>query len=392
MRLAHALLIVAATGATRANAQPKAPATLEGASELARWAPATGFVDDAIAAEAERLAYVVSDSASRAELHLVTLATKQEQMIDISSITLHPIAIHLAGPRALIVGALDGDDRVAAMIELADKGRQKAGAVVYKLDPANHITLIQRDGKPRIAVHRSSERNGVVQHRVEVLALDTGRRIAAPRTLELAGDLNKALDFRVNHWSDGFTKAHGIKGGEWNRKDDQRSPDIEATYDLVLGQLVDKRDIDDLFEQRKRFQVLTTAGGVVDFARIANASGGSVLQLWRDGKPKTLELDQPLASYDPASLQTVIQPDGALWLALKIDPVNEAAVARQKADLEYVDIFRAAPAGKAVRKARVLAKATRLRFGVFAGDRFWLIERNQTMERGGKSVAVFQLQ
>ena len=80
-----------------------------------------------------------------------------------------------------------------------------------------------------------------------------------------------------------------------------------------------------------------------------------------------------------------------MWLALKVDPVNAEAVARKKADLEYLDVFRAGPDGKAIRKARILATGIRHRFGV-AGDRFWLIERNQSMERGGKSLTVYQLQ
>ena len=60
----------------------------------------------------------------------------------------------------------------------------------------------------------------------------------------------------------------------------------------------------------------------------------------------------------------MVLPDGTAWIALKVDPVNPDAVARKKADPEYLDIFRAGPDRKAVRKARVLATGVRHRFGV----------------------------
>ena len=387
MRGLGLVLILAASGS--AIAQPKTLPPLEGATELVKLPkPAAGFFDDAIAADGERLVYAVSDSASKSELHVVTLATKAEMIADVSAATLHPIAIQLAGNRALVIGVTEDGKQNAALVELADKGRVKAGTIVYKVAPATRITVITRDGAKRVAVYRESEGSASTKHEVELLALETGRRVGAARTLELAGTANKALDFRVNHWSEGYTRAHGLKGGEWDRKENQRSPDTEATYDMVLGKLVDKKKIDDLFEQRRRFQTLASAEGKLDFVLVTQGK----LELWRAGKGKPLELDQPLSSYDTKSLQYAIQPDGSLWLALKIDPVNAEAVARQKADPEYLDIFRAAPDGKAVRKARVLAKGVRHRFGPAGGDKFWLLERNQSMERGGKGITVYSLQ
>ena len=50
----------------------------------------------------------------------------------------------------------------------------------------------------------------------------------------------------------------------------------------------------------------------------------------------------------------MVLPDGTAWLVLKMDPVNAEAVARKKADPEYLDVFRVDGTGKAVRKGRVL--------------------------------------
>ncbi|HEU0035710.1 MAG TPA: hypothetical protein VFQ53_34095 [Kofleriaceae bacterium] len=376
-------------GAAEAQPKPATPAVV-GATELVRLAPPVGFIDDGIAADGDRVAYVVADSTAKAELHVVSLAGKPEQVVDVSAVTLHPIALELVGGRALVIGAEEDGRQVAALVELADGGRGKpAGRAVYKVGPATHVTRLMRDGKLRLAVHRVTTTGDRTRHEVELLALDTGRRIAGGRAFELeGGTTNKALDLRVNHWSDGFTVAHGIKGGEWNKKDNARSPDVEATYDLVAGKLVDRKPIEDLFEQRKRFQTLADAGdGRLDFVR-ALPTG---VQLWHAGKSRMLELDQPYASYDAKSLQGTVAADGTGWIALQIDPVNAEAVARQKADVEYLDVFRVTADGKAVRKARVLASSMRFRFGPATGDRFWLLERNQTMERGGKALRLFQI-
>jgi hypothetical protein len=383
-------LAVVALLSAPAFSQPKNLPALEGASEVMKLTTPTGFIDDAIAVDGDRIAYVVADSSAKAELHVLVLSTKAEQVVDIAPITLHPLSISLVAQRAFIVGEVDGK-QVAAMVDLVDRGKQKpAGSVIYKIPPATHITLLGN----KIAAHRVSTTATSTKHEVELLGVDNGKRIST-RTLELAtGDIDKKNDFRVNHWSEGWTKAHGIKGGDWDRKENQRSPDTEATYDMVSGKLLDRKKIDDLFEQRKRFQALADANGKIDFVRVGwdNTS----LQAWRGGKLAKLELEQPLATYDVKNLIGVVTPD-SVWVAAKVDPVNAEAVARKKADPEYLDIFVARSTasggadGKAARKARILAHGIKHKFGVMGGDRFYLVERNQTMERGGKSLTIYKL-
>jgi hypothetical protein len=286
-----------------------------------------------------------------------------------------------------VIGRRDDGSAIAALVELDAKAKKP---VVYKLGPATDIGLITRDGARRVAVHKvAAGANGGTRHDVEVVSLETGRRVGAARTLEVAdGGASEKLKFKVNHWSAGWTRAHGIKQGEWDRKENERAPDFEATYDLPSGKFVDKKKVEDLFEQRRRFQTLAEANGRTDIVRMSWDNGS--VQLWRAGTLRAVELDQPITQYDPKSLQGVIGPDGSAWLLFKVDPVNQEAVARKKADPEYVDIFRVAADGKtATRKARVLAHGVRMRFGA-VGERFWLVERNTGFERGGKWVALYQ--
>jgi hypothetical protein len=375
-----------------ALAQPRTPVPpLVNATEVVKLAPDAGFIDDPIAADDQRIAYVVTDAATRAELHVITLATRQDATIDVASITLHPVGLELAGNRALVIGLADRGQQTATMIELTAQGKKPAGAIVYKLAPASHITVIQRDGKRVIALHRATDVKDATRHEVELVALDSGKRIAAGRPFDVdARNTNKALDLHVNHWSDGMTRAYGVKGGDWDKKENQRTPDVEAVYDLVAGKLVDRHPIEDLFEQRKRYQTLADVGDKIDF--LHTTWDNSAVQLWHAGRPKSLELDQPLSQYDPKSLQGIVAADGTAWFTLKVDPVNAEAVARKKADPEYLDVFHATGDGKAVRKARLLATGVRHRFGTIgAGDRFWLLERSNSFDRGGRSVAVYQL-
>jgi hypothetical protein len=391
-----------------AEPKPTVP-PLVGATVVEKLTAPTGFIEDAIAFDDTRFAYVVTDGSAKSELHVVGPAaaakstptktagagsaaapasTPTDTVVDLSPITLHALTLKLLGPRVFVTGVDANNDQVAALVELA------TGKSVYKLGPATNITVITRDGKPRVAVHRVTG----TRHEVELDAIENGKRVAAGHAVELdTTGTSKALELHVNHWSDGWTKAYGIKGGAWDPKENQRSPDVEATYDLIAGKLVDRHPIGDLFEQHKRFQVLEQAktDANLDFVRMSWDNANIVA--WRAGKPQNIELDQALGQYDPKSLQGVFEPDGTTWIALKVDPVNPDAVARKKADPEYVDIFKAGSDGKAVRKARVLAKGTRLRLGVVTKsaakgtDKIWLLERSPGFDRGGKALTIYSV-
>jgi hypothetical protein len=379
-----------------ASAQPKpvvpqSVPSLVGVTEVAKLTASTGFVDDVVASADQTFAYVTADNSTKTDLHLVTVGQPQEVVVDLRPFTLHPVALRLLGPRAFVIAATEDGKFEAALVELTAVSKTKpAGTIVYKLPPATHMTIIMRDGKQRLAVHRATPLKTGVRHEVDIVAIETGKRIAAGRPFEVdTKDANAKLELRVNHWADGMTRAIGLKGGEWNKKADQRTPDVEATYDLVAARFVDQHPIEELFEQRKRYQTLADAHGELDFLRMAWDNSG--VQVWHNGKLQAVTLDQPITNYDFKSLQGIVNADGSAWIVLKVDPVNPDAVARKKADPEYLDIFKSGSDGKAVRKARVLATGVRHRFGL-AGDRFWLLERSSGFDRGGRNLALYQFQ
>ena len=373
-----------------AAAQTKpGPAPVVGATELANVAPASGFVDDAIGGDDGHLAYAIADAANKCELHVLALDSKQEAVVDLAPAMLHAIAIpYFRANTAFVVGQTEDGNQVGALVDTT-AGAKKP--IIYKVGPAAHVDAITGDGgRWQVVLHRTSPITSGTRHEVEVYDLAGGRRIATGKPLDLDATGNdKVLEFRINHWVAGMTRAIGIKGGEWDRKENQRSPDTEATYDLIANRFVERRLIEDLVDQRKRFQVLADAGGRSEFLHMT--WDNTAVQVWRDGKPATVDLDQPISNYDPKSLQGVVGHDHSLWIALTVDPVNPDAVARKKADVQYLDVFRAAGEGTVPRRARVLAAGTARRFGVL-GERFWVLERSPTFDRGGRTIAVFQLQ
>jgi hypothetical protein len=379
-------VMVVLLAATAASAQPKPGVpSLVHAAELVKVAPTWGFIDDAIAGDDTRILYTVSDAATRCELHVAPLEeTKKETIVDLAPYMQHPIAIPWQRDDLVwVVGQAEDGKQDAVLVSLS-----KRSPLVARIPPATHVAAIVQGGW-KLAAHREVASNEGTRHEVVLYDASTGTRVATGRGLVLdANGANKALDFHVNHWTTGKTRAVGVAGGEWDKKENQRSPDVEATYDLVKNGFVDRKPITDLFDQRKRFQVLAEVHDRVDFVRVLPDS--SAIEVWRDGRPIASELDQPLALYDPKSLQGIVLAGAGAWAAIKIDPVNPDAVARKKADPEYLDVFRATDDRKLQLGARVLATGTHYRFGVLI-QRFWLLERSPSSERGGKVLTVYQI-
>ena len=334
-------------------------------------APA-GFIDDAVAFDDQRMAYVDADAAAKADLHVVTLATRQDAVIDVAPVTLHPIALRLFGARAFVVGANEDGSQIAALIEL---GRQEAGRGGLQArtgdDHHGHHTRRQaaRRGPPR---HPNKGRH---ESRRRDRSRSRPANASAPGiSISMRPSRTSSSSFTSTIGPMACRARSGSRAARGTSKENQRTPDVEATYDLVTGKIIDRHAITDLFEQRKRYQALADAGGQLDFVRMAWDNSG--VQIWRAGTPKSVALDQPITNYDPKSLQGIVDADGSAWFALKIDPVNPDAVARKKADPEYLDIFHATADGQATRKARILATGVRHRFGLVGPDRFWLLERS----------------
>lgn len=353
------------------------------------FAPASGFVDDAITTDGTTLIYVVTDGATTAIAHVVDLATGAEAATyDVGQVTLTPATLELTAAGLVVLGHDDAGKAVAGLVNPAGKVMWRAAA--------ERASLLTLGGKRVLALVGRSERGDTVTYSAEQRALATGKRIGKVRKLTVNGDGRvKKLGFTINHFLLGGTVAVGVKDGEWDRKANVRLPNVEATYDLMAGKagaFVRTEAITDLKAHALRMAALRAT--VAPDAFVRWSTDGTTLEHWTGGTGTALELDQPTSMYAPASLRSALPAGGAAWLGLTIDPTNAEAVARKRSDTPYFDLFEIDGA-RATRRARLLATGgARYGFGVVptsGGTRLWVLERNGGMDRGGKALTIYSV-
>jgi hypothetical protein len=116
------------------------------------------------------------------------------------------------------------------------------------------------------------------------------------------------------------------------------------------------------------------------------------LELLSQERHQPIALAQPFAHYDPKSLQYQATDDGVFFFTLKIDPVNAEAVARKKADPEYLDLYEYRIGDKkATRRARILMTSKRSISWRTTGEYWVLVPRLMGFSRGGKELQIYKL-
>ena len=244
------ILLAACLAAAPAAAKPTAPVapTLPapvGLREIASFKPERGFIDDPVAVDGKgRLVFLETDASTFTTLVVVDDG-KVRSRLPLGDDSDVPLAIALVGT---------GDTAQVFIVQAGEDGRQRGtlydlrGKVVRRFGPAAEVTLLGRGPRPRVTLHRTrSPGRNSVKHQLDVHDLASGKRLGTTYSLDVdsAGRSDK-LDFRINHWFDGWTRAVGTRGGRWDARADQRSPDVEAEYDLVAGKFVRTAPIPDV--------------------------------------------------------------------------------------------------------------------------------------------------
>lgn len=359
--------------------------------------PLRGFIDDPFMFDGAggRLVYVNADAGYMAELITLDLTQGAVQLgkLDLSKVTTTPVDVRLVDDGYFVISRPAKDQPAKAALLDAK------GTVKRSFGPADDIALIRRDGDMMVVAYSAAETIArgkdapEIHHTITLSALDGKRRYGKPRVL-VADDKGyvRKLDFRINHWAEGYTHAVGIKGGSWDAKEDQRSPDQEARYDLVTGVFSQRKDIADVIENAHLMRTLAEHGNEAEF--LAVSQDLSRLELVTQSARTAIGLAEPLQRYDHKSLQ--YQPshagDGVFFFSLKIDPLNPEAAARKKADLEYMDLYEyRVGEAKATRRARILIVDKR-RISWRASGEYWvLVPRLVGFDRGGKELQIYKL-
>jgi hypothetical protein len=394
--LTLAAFVIPAAIAATAAAQPKPPPrpvpkiekappppALVGLEAKGAFAPERGFIDDVVASDAERLGIVVTDGAAQVEVQLVSNTDLGEiARLDVAKLMPSVRRFYLRGDALFLVGGSEDGSPVAGVLVGLDGKVRKAQkpATDHHIRPFAGVDAVY-------SYHVDRKARGGVQHQLEVFDLLKGKKLSKkPGRLLLGKDGRDArLDFTPAYFTDGMTVAVGTRGGIWRKKEDQRSPDTAASLDLLTGKWIKDEPIVDLLGRARHLEIMTEHKSSL-FVRPSDDK--SAIEIWRDGVARPITLDQPFEVYDPSSLAYARKGD-ALWLSLVVDPVNGPAVARRKADPEYLDLF-VVEGDRAVRKARILATKKKLRWG-WVGERLWVMEKNVGFDRGSKLLTLYAL-
>ncbi len=343
-------------GATR-KSRERVP---ENAAVLQTVSPPKGFVDNPFAFNGAggRLVYVNADAAELCEAVVLDLALGTEVMrLPLTAFTSAPLSVAdvIDGEHFLVL-AHPTPDSPAISAAILDR----TGKVGKTYGPATDVAHLTYEGEDALVLYTRTEnvpKKGKPQatHTVEIYALATGKRIGKKGTLvtDLAG-VSEKLDFRINHWAEGYTRAVGIKGGQYDKKEDQRSPDVEGWYDLPRATFSKKIPIADLTDHTSRFQVLAQHSNEPWFVMVQNELNGLVAYTGQAG-PTPVELAESFRHYLPKSFM-VQSPgvDGAVYFTLEIDPVHQEAVDRKRAAEKWIDLYKLAPGTtRAARIARL---------------------------------------
>jgi hypothetical protein len=383
-------------GGTRTSPRPK-DRVPENAVVVQTVAPTRGFIDTPFAFNGAggRLVYVNTDAAELCEVVVLDLALGTEVMrLSTTAFTTAPLSVAdvIDGEHFLIAAhpTPDSDAVAAAVLD-------RTGKVVRKFGPATDLVRITYDGEDSVVAYHRSEKTPnkgkpEATHTVEVFALATGKRIGKKGVLvtDLAG-FSQKLDFRVNHFAEGYTRAVGIKGGQYDKKEDQRSPDVEGWYDIPRATFAKKIPIANVTEHTTRLQILAQHPNESWFATVAQDLSGIVAYTGQSG-PTPVELAESFKHYQAKSF--VAQPpgvDGAIYFTLEIDPVHQEAVDRKRAAEKWIDLYRLSAASpRATRVARLPVEDDHPGVTWRARETEWaVLPRHVGFERGGPQLIVY---
>lgn len=397
-------LVLAWASSSVAQPRPKGPPLVD-VSAVKTVKPTQGFIDDpfVIDSAGSRLLYVNADAGYMAEMHVLDLTQRGARLarIDISKLTTTPVSVRFLDDGYFVVSRPEGKQATAFLLD-------QAGQVKRTFGPADHIALTTRDGTPLVATHsvehkeyryRGGRRrgriklpgNGEFHHTVQFHTLAGKTPFGKPRVL-VADDkgLVSDLDLRIAYWANGYTRVVGVKGGQWDAKEDQRSPDTEGWYDVITRTFEKRLPITNLMEHTLLMRQWANHDNEAEFLAVKKGLVG--VELVTPTGRSDIALAEPFRHYDPKSLVYQPSDDGLFYFTLKIDPVHPEAVARKKADPEYLDLYEyRVGEKKARRRGRILLTSKRT-MSWQASDSYWVVvPRLMGFSRGGKELTIYQL-
>jgi hypothetical protein len=385
---------VALFGASAAWA--KAPKQLEPRQTL-KPPLGEGYFDDVFALDTDgkRLALIRTDGATFSKLELFDTGSGQRLGgFDLPDQNLVPVDMELlAGNAGVVIIGRQTPDEEAPLYAYRFDGAGKPGG---KVGPATAFGRPPADGTPRakllVAFTRKLGAKGA-EATFTVAPFDLATLAPAGKArvhhVDVAGDL-KPPGVRYIGFFDGFTRLLSERPGEYDKKEDVRSPSKMAILDALTGKVDKEGPIADLIGWAQTGQLRQLHLDRSLFVEL-NDDGSGVDVVDAMGKKQPAALAVPFRVYDPKSLRVEEGPaPKQLTFGIAVDPVNKDAVQRQKADLPMLDVY-SADVGSGSVKLRGRVFTPRPVFWHTRGDVLVVLKRFKSFSRGGDELQIYEL-
>lgn len=373
MRISLVAAVLLATSS--ALAAPAAVQRIEAGSD--------GFIDDtyALRDDGKAVAYITTDGASAATLHLAEVGGKT---VDVTGAPIDAVALAWLSPtRVLVIRGSEGSSTAQAFTAAGvDKGKP--------IGPFGRFAFGTVDGKRAFVTYTRSEKHGV-EHAFAAYSVDTLKPIKKRTWREDAeGQVKQgSSSLKPLWWAEGFTVMAGLRAGEFDKARDMRRPDRYARLDVFAGKILSESEVQDILAFT---QISLVRRDAPNQAVIVRYSDDHKKLLMIDGITEhEIVLPRQLWKYDPATLAWQTVDDKHLAVSLTIDPVNPDAVARKKADVDEIELYEVDRQSHAVRPLLHIAGEGRRSNWQLAANRLLLLRKGKGFDRGGVALEIFDV-
>jgi hypothetical protein len=345
--------------------------------------PSYGFIDDAFALrdDGKAIAYLVTDGATQAELHLAEIPAGKTDVV-VKGVSPHATSLHWLSDTRVMVVSRDNEKMNAQVYDA--KGPTK-----LRFGPADGIGLTDIEGKPAIVTYSHVDKK-TVEHTITAFSRDDGKPLGK-RVLKEDADgqvAHAAGAFKILWWRDGFTSAATLKAGEYDKKRDIRRPNRFAHYDVWRGKLSNEKEIEDLIAFAQVGILRKQHNNEVAFVHLSDDHRQLLLADGLDEneiKPK-----QPLYMYDATQFQSQLAGD-KVFVSATIDPANPPAIERKHLDPNDFELYQV---DRFTRDIKGLLRVPGDGRGVgwrIAGHRVALLRKSKGFDRGGVALEIHDL-
>jgi hypothetical protein len=367
--------VVGLAGAAWADAPPP----------VASYKPASsGFVDDAFAIsdDGKSVAYLTTDGASAATLHLAPLPSGAESTVE--GLPSNVRALHWLGPDRVLVVSRAGDAETVTAQIYGKKGPGKE-----KIGPLIDVALTTVGGKPAVVGYGRNERKGV-EHTLSAWNI-TPWKAAGKKSFKEDSEgriPHPQGPFKILWWEAGFTRMAALKAGEFDKAKDMRRPDRFAMLDVFGGKVSGEHEIGDLLGFMQVALEHKKHGLEAVFVHLSDDHKKLLLT---DGEQENeITLSRALSMYGGETIAYQLVGD-KVAVSATVDPMNPPALARKKADPDDFDLHLVDRKTRAATVALSLPGTGRPCAWRIAGGHVAVLRKSKGFDRGGVALEIYKL-